>query len=100
MATSNSDLIKEIKQYFAEEALKKNDPVAQFSNDVVNLAYQKISANLTDMIQAEEDPLVLADLLTNYMNITKMIEERDTTKQQILLRFFESLTKFEQNRYY
>lgn len=51
------DLIKQIKQFFEEEAINKENVVQQFSNDVVALAYQKMSASVTDMIQNEEDPL-------------------------------------------
>lgn len=98
--SSTTELIKKIKQYFEEELVKQNDATTQFSNDVVNLAYQKISANLQDIIQNEDDPMVLSELLQNFLQVTKMVEERNLPKQQIMLKFYEQLTKYEQNKYF
>lgn len=94
------DLIKQIKKFFEEEAINKENVVQQFSNDVVALAYQKMSASVTDMIQNEEDPLVIAEILKNFLEVTKMIDEKGLQRQQVLLKLFEQLTKYEQSRYY
>ena len=94
------DLIKQIKQFFEEEAINKENVVQQFSNDVVALAYQKMSASVTDMIQNEEDPLVISEILKNFLEVTKMIDEKGLQRQQVLLKLFEQLTKYEQSRYY
>ena len=94
------DLIKQIKQFFEEEAINKENVVQQFSNDVVALAYQKMSASVTDMIQNEEDPLVIAEILKNFLEVTKMIDEKGLQRQQVLLKLFEQLTKYEQSRYF
>lgn len=94
------DLIKQIKQFFEDEAINKENVVQQFSNDVVALAYQKMSASVTDMIQNEEDPLVIAEILKNFLEVTKMIDEKGLQRQQVLLKLFEQLTKYEQSRYY
>lgn len=94
------DLIKQIKQFFEEEAISKENVIQQFSNDVVALAYQKMSASVTDMIQNEEDPLVIAEILKNFLEVTKMIDEKGLQRQQVLLKLFEQLTKYEQSRYY
>lgn len=97
---NNEELIKQIKQFFEKEALSKNKELKQFSDDVVNLAYQKLSANIQDMIQNEEDPMVLAEILQNFLNVTKMVDERGLQKQQLLIKLFEQLNKYEQSRYY
>ena len=60
---SNEELVKKIKDFFEAETINKNDAVAQFSNDVINQAYQKIQANIQDVIQNEEDPVVLSEVL-------------------------------------
>lgn len=97
---SNEDLIKQIRTFFEKEALNKNNIVNQFSGDVINLAYQKLSANIQDMIQNEEDPLVIAEMLKNFLEVTKMIDEKGLQKQQLLVKLFEQLNKYEQSRYY
>lgn len=97
---SNEDLIKQIRTFFEKEALNKNNIVNQFSGDVINLAYQKLSANTQDMIQNEEDPLVIAEMLKNFLEVTKMIDEKGLQKQQLLIKLFEQLNKYEQSRYY
>lgn len=100
MSTTNIELINKIKKFFEEEAVNKNDITTQFSNDVVNLAYQKITANLTDIIQNEEDPMVISELLQNFLQVTKLVEERGLSRQQMLLKMFEQLTKYEQSKYF
>lgn len=92
--------IKEIKKYFEEEAIRKNNIVNQFSNEVISLAYQKISANMVDLIQNEDDPVMLSELLQNYLNVSKAVDEQGIQRQQFLLKLFEQLTKYEQSRYY
>mgnify|MGYP006935832769 CR=1 FL=1 len=94
------ELIKQIKEFFEEEAINKENITKQFSNDVIALAYQKMSANVQDMIQNEEDPLVIAEVLKNYLEVTKMVDENGLQRQQVLLKLFEQLTKYEQSRYY
>lgn len=96
----NNDLIKKIKEFFEEENLNQNNNVTKFSNDVIASAYQKITDNLTDMITTEEDPMVIGELLKNYLEVTKMVDEKGLAKQQLLLKLFEQLNKYEQNRYY
>lgn len=103
MAMNNmetSDIVNKIKEYFNEENIKKQNIVKQFSDDVVTVAYQKISENLTDQIQQEDDPLILIELLGRYLEISKMIDERGLARQQVLLKLFEQLNKYEQSRYY
>ena len=56
--SSTTELIKEIKQYFEDELVKQNDATTKFSNDVINLAYQKISDNLQDIIQNELNAII------------------------------------------
>lgn len=97
---NNEELIKQIKTFFEKEALNKNNIVNQFSGDVINLAYQKLSANIQDMIQNEEDPLVIAEMLKNFLEVTKMVDEKGLQKQQLLIKLFEQLNKYEQSRYY
>lgn len=95
-----SDIVNKIKEYFNEENIKKQNIVKQFSDDVVTVAYQKISESLTDQIQQEDDPLILIELLGRYLEISKMIDERGLARQQVLLKLFEQLNKYEQSRYY
>lgn len=98
--TTNAELINKIKQFFEEEQLRKEDITSQFSDEVVKTAYQKMTASLTNMIQAEEDPMVIGELLQNFLSVTKMVDERGLSRQQLLLKLFEQLTKYEQSRYY
>lgn len=100
MSTTNAELIKKIKDFFDNEIAEQDDAVTSFSNDVIDLAYQKISANLQNIIQAENDPMVLSELLQNFLQVTKLVDERNLPKQQIMLKFFEQLTKYEQSRYH
>lgn len=97
---SNQEIISKIKEFFEEESLKKNSIVDQFSNDVIATAYQKLSAGLTDMIQNEEDPMVISEMLQSFLNITKMVDEKGLARQQLLLKLFEQFTKYEQSRYF
>lgn len=97
---SNADLIKQIKTFFEEESIKNSDMVEQFSKDVIITAYQKLTANLTDMIQNEEDPMILSEMLKNFLEVTEAVENRNLPRQQLLLKLFEQLTKYEQSRYY
>lgn len=98
--SSNEELIKQIKQFFETEALKENDTVKLFSKDVISTAYQKLSANIQDAIQNEEDPVVISEILQSFLNVTKMVDEQGLQKQQLLLKLFEQLNKYEQSRYY
>ena len=98
--SSNEEIINKIKQFFEEESLKKENVISKFSDDVVNLAYQKLTANLTDLIQNEEDPMVIAELLKNFLETSKLVDERGLPRQQFLLKLYEQLTKYEQSRYY
>lgn len=99
MSSSNEEVIKKIKKQLDSFITKENDPVSLFSDDVINVAYQRLSANLTDMIQLEDDPMVINELLQGFLTTTKMIEEKDLSKQQLLLKMFDQLTKYEQSRY-
>lgn len=97
---SNSDIVKQIKQYFEKEALNENSPTKLFSNDVINLAYQKLSASMKDLLENEEDPAVLSELLKSFLEVTEMIDNKDNQKHQVLIKLFEQLNKYEQSRYY
>lgn len=97
---SNEDLIKQIKSFFEEENLKKNNVINQFSDDVIQLAYQKLSAGMQDMLVNEEDPMVISELLQNFLDVTKKIDEKGLQRQQVLIKLFEQLNKYEQSRYY
>lgn len=98
--SNNEDLVKQIKQFFEQEALNKESPVNKFSTDVINLAYQKLSANVTNMIQNEEDPMVISEILQNFLSVSKMIDEKGLQRQQMLIKLFEQLNKYEQSRYF
>ena len=37
---NNEEMMKQIRDFFEKEALRKNDAVSQFSDSVINLAYQ------------------------------------------------------------
>lgn len=97
---SNEDLIKQIKSFFEEENLKKNNVINKFSDDVIQLAYQKLSAGMQDMLENEEDPMVISELLQNFLDVTKKIDEKGLQRQQVLIKLFEQLNKYEQSRYY
>lgn len=95
-----NDTIKQIKEFFETEALNKESAVNLFSNDVINLAYQKLSANIQEAIQNEEDPFVIAEMLKNFLEVTKMVDEKGLQRQQMLIKLFEQLNKYEQSRYF
>lgn len=100
MNNSNENLIKDIKLYFEKELDKQNNMNNIFSDDVVMLAYNKISENIQDVISSEEDPLVLTEILKNYLELTKIINDKDIQKQQVMLKFFDQLVKYDQSRYF
>lgn len=97
---NNEKLIKKIRKFFEEESINKSNNLKVFSDDVVTMAYQKMTANIQDLIQSEEDPMVISELLKNYIEITKLIDEKDLPRQQMLLKLFEQLNKYEQSRYF
>lgn len=97
---NNEEMMKQIRDFFEKEALRKNDAVSQFSDNVINLAYQKLSAGVEDILQNEEDPMVIAELLKSFLETTDMIEKKGLQKQQVLIKLFEQLNKYEQSRYY
>ena len=97
---NNEELIKKIRKFFEEESINKSNNLKVFSDDVVTMAYQKMTANIQDLIQSEEDPMVISELLKNYIEITKLIDEKDLPRQQMLLKLFEQLNKYEQSRYF
>lgn len=96
----NEEMMKQIRDFFEKEALRKNDAVSQFSDNVINLAYQKLSAGVEDILQNKEDPMVIAELLKSFLETTDMIEKKGLQKQQVLIKLFEQLNKYEQSRYY
>lgn len=96
---SNEELIKQVKQYL-EESTQKNSIVTQFSEDVISLAYEKLSLGVQELISNEEDPMVISEILQNFLNTTKMIEDKRIPEQQTMLKWFEQLNKYEQSRYY
>lgn len=97
---NNEEMMKQIRDFFEKEALRKNDAVSQFSDSVINLAYQKLSAGVEDILQNEEDPMVIAELLKSFLETTDMIEKKGLQRQQVLIKLFEQLNKYEQSRYY
>lgn len=97
---SNEELIKQVKALLEKNAVEQNSAVKMFSEDVITSAYQKISASVTDMIENEEDPMVLAEILKSFLEVTKMVNEKDLNRQQVLIKLFEQLNKYEQSRYY
>lgn len=97
---NNEEMMKQIRDFFEKEALRKNDAVSQFSDSVINLAYQKLSAGVEEILQNEEDPMVIAELLKSFLETTDMIEKKGLQKQQVLIKLFEQLNKYEQSRYY
>lgn len=97
---NNEEMMKQIRDFFEKEALRKNDVVSQFSDNVINLAYQKLSAGVEDILQNEEDPMVIAELLKSFLETTDMIEKKGLQRQQVLIKLFEQLNKYEQSRYY
>lgn len=97
---NNEEMMKQIRDFFEKEALRKNDAVSQFSDNVINLAYQKLSAGIEDILQNEEDPMVIAELLKSFLETTDMIEKKGLQRQQVLIKLFEQLNKYEQSRYY
>lgn len=97
---NNEEMMKQIRDFFEKEALRKNDAVSQFSDNVINLAYQKLSAGVEDILQNEEDPMVIAELLKSFLETTDMIEKKGLQRQQVLIKLFEQLNKYEQSRYY
>lgn len=99
MATSTDQLIRQIKKFFEEETVRKNDPLKLFSDDVITLACQKVSDNFRSAIENEEDPMVIAEMLKNYLEIDEMVSERGLSRQQVLIKLFEQLNKYEQSRY-
>lgn len=100
MTNEKDNLVKQIKKYFEEEALNKQNITKQFSNDVIDLAYQKLSESMRDLLDNEEDPAVLLELLRSYVDVTSLVENKDLQRQQMLLKLFEQLNKYEQSRYY
>lgn len=96
----NIEVLERIKKFFDDEMVSKSNPLDKFSEDVINLAYQKLSANITDLIQNEEDPMVISEILQNFLNVTKMVDERGLSKKQLLLKYFEQISKYEQSKYY
>lgn len=92
--------IKQIREYFEAEELNKTDDLANFSNDVITMAYQKLCQSLEDILQQEEDPMVINELLSSFLNTEKMVSERGMSKKQLLLKLMDQLTKYEQSRYY
>lgn len=100
MSKSNEELIKQVKALLEKNAVEQNSAVKMFSEDVITSAYQKMSASVTDMIENEEDPMVLAEILKSFLEVTKMVNEKDLNRQQVLIKLFEQLNKYEQSRYY
>lgn len=97
---NNIEVLEKIKKLFDEELISKNDPLEKFSEDVINLAYQKLSANIMDLISNEEDPMVINEILQNFLSVTKSIDERGLSKKQLILKYFEQISKYEQSKYY
>lgn len=92
-------LIKKVKEFFEQEN-NKDTTLDTFSDEVIKTAYQKLQTNFQETIQVEDDPMVITELLKNYLEVTKMINEKDLPKQQYLLKLFEQLNKYEQSRYF
>ena len=43
---------------------------------------------------------VIAELLKSFLETTDMIEKKGLQRQQVLIKLFEQLNKYEQSRYY
>lgn len=97
---NNEELIKKVKAIIEKDIINENSVTKLFSNDVITAAYQRMSASVKDIIENEEDPVVLSEVLKSFLEITAMIDNKDNQKQQILLKAFEQLNKYEQSRYY
>ena len=100
---NNNDIqttIQNIRKFFEVEVIDKNDNLTKFSEDVITTAYQKLCQNLEDVIQNEDDPMVINELLSSFLNTEKMINDRNINKNQLLLKLLDQLTKYEQSRYY
>lgn len=100
---NNNDIqttIQNIRKFFEVEVIDKNDNLTKFSEDVITIAYQKLCQSLEDVIQNEDDPMVINELLSSFLNTEKMINDRNINKNQLLLKLLDQLTKYEQSRYY
>lgn len=100
---NNNDIqttIQNIRKFFEVEVIDKNDNLTKFSEDVITTAYQKLCQSLEDVIQNEDDPMVINELLSSFLNTEKMINDRNINKNQLLLKLLDQLTKYEQSRYY
>lgn len=100
MATTTDSLVKQIKQFFEEEMSRKKTPSAQFSDEVVQLAQQKMTEGFKNLLEEETDPMVLAEVLKGYLETDKLISERGIARETLLLKLFEQMNKYEQSRYY
>lgn len=99
----NNDIqttIQNIRKFFEVEVINKNDNLTKFSEDVITTAYQKLCQSLEDVVQNEDDPMVINELLSSFLNTEKMINDRNINKNQLLLKLLDQLTKYEQSRYY
>lgn len=100
---NNNDIqttIQNIRKFFEIEVINKDDNLTKFSEDVITTAYQKLCQSLEDVIQNEDDPMVINELLSSFLNTEKMINDRNINKNQLLLKLLDQLTKYEQSRYY
>lgn len=100
---NNNDIqttIQNIRKFFEVEVINKNDNLTKFSEDVITTAYQKLCQSLEDVVQNEDDPMVINELLSSFLNTEKMINDRNINKNQLLLKLLDQLTKYEQSRYY
>lgn len=100
---NNNDIqttIQNIRKFFEIEVINKDDNLTKFSEDVITTAYQKLCQSLEDVIQNEDDPMVINELLSSFLNTEKMINDRNVNKNQLLLKLLDQLTKYEQSRYY
>ena len=77
---NNNDIqttIQNIRKFFEIEVINKDDNLTKFSEDVITTAYQKLCQSLEDVIQNEDDPMVINELLSSFLNTEKMINDRN-----------------------
>lgn len=97
---SSDDIIKDIKQFFAKDMEKSADMHSEFSDEVIKFAYNKLADSVKSIVEDEEDPLIIAAALEEYLKITKLINDKDVNRNNTLLRLFEQLNKYEQAKFY
>lgn len=95
-----NSLIKEVQTTLVQSAVKDSQATKEFSDDLIDYAFDKLTRNIKSMIEEEEDPLVINEVLKGYVELTTSINDRDVRRQQQILKLHEQLVKYEQSRYW